>query len=67
VKRTIGLSEEQCVHTRRVLSSFGNISSATPIFVLDEIIRSGLREGDWCVMVAFGAGFSAHALLLRKR
>ena len=68
VQDEIGLSEEQVHATRSVLSEHGNMSSPTVWFVLREIEkRGGVAPGEWCVMVAFGAGLSAHAYLLRKR
>ncbi|MEJ2696112.1 MAG: hypothetical protein P8013_05650 [Candidatus Sulfobium sp.] len=35
-------------------------------FVFDNILASGVEKGNFCIMVAFGAGLSAHAFLLRK-
>ncbi len=67
VRDEIGLSEEQVHATRSVLSEYGNMSSPTVWFVLREIERRGVAPGEWCVMVAFGAGLSAHAFLLRRR
>ncbi len=66
IKGELGLSEDQLSATRTVLSRFGNMSSPTVWFVLSEILDKGVEKGDWCVMVAFGAGLSAHACLLRK-
>jgi predicted naringenin-chalcone synthase len=66
VRDEIGIPEERLVSTRQVLREFGNMSSPTVWFVLDEIMRSGVDAGDWCVMVGYGAGLSAHAYLLRK-
>jgi len=66
VRDEIGIPEERLVATRRVLSEFGNMSSPTVWFVMDEIGRNGVAPGDWCVMIAYGAGLSAHAYLLRK-
>lgn len=66
VRDEIGLSETQLCATRKVLSEFGNMSSPTVWFVLNEILKSGIDSGEWCIMVAFGAGLSAHAFLLRK-
>jgi predicted naringenin-chalcone synthase len=43
------------------------MSSPTVWFVLKEIIQNDITAGDWCVMVAYGAGLSAHAVLLRKK
>jgi predicted naringenin-chalcone synthase len=65
VKSEIGLSEEQLRATRAVLAGHGNMSSPTVWFVLDNILCGGIAKGDFCVMVAFGAGLSAHAFLLR--
>jgi predicted naringenin-chalcone synthase len=42
------------------------MSSPTVWFVLEELQRMGIAAGEWCVMVAYGAGLSAHACLLRK-
>jgi alkylresorcinol/alkylpyrone synthase len=67
VRDEIGLSEEQVHATRCVLSEYGNMSSPTVWFVLQELERRGVDPGEWCIMVAFGAGLSAHAYLLRKR
>ena len=67
VRDEIGLSEEQVHATRSVLSEYGNMSSPTVWFVLGELEKRGIAPGEWCIMVAFGAGLSAHAFLLRKR
>ncbi|HBA90156.1 MAG TPA: type III polyketide synthase [Geobacter sp.] len=66
VRDGIGIPEERLWATRKVLSAYGNMSSPTVWFVLDEILQGGIRPGEWCVMVAYGAGLSAHAYLLRK-
>ena len=66
VKERLGLDEEAMKYTRRVLSNLGNMSSPTVLFILDEMDKEGLPPGALLVMLAFGAGFSAHAALLRK-
>jgi predicted naringenin-chalcone synthase len=66
VRDEIGIPEDRLAATRKVLSEFGNMSSPTVWFVMDEIGRNGVAFGDWCVMVAYGAGLSAHAYLLQK-
>ena len=66
VKAEIGLSEEQLRSTRAILAEYGNMSSPTVWFVLNDLLEKGIERGDFCVMVAFGAGLSAHAYLLRK-
>lgn len=65
IKKEIGLSETQLQATRDILAQYGNMSSPTVWFVLREIMDRGIEPGDWCVMVAFGAGLCAHAFLLR--
>jgi predicted naringenin-chalcone synthase len=65
IKHKLGLSEEQLAVTRQVLSEFGNMSSPTVLFELERILAAGIAPGEWCVMTAFGAGFSAHAYLLK--
>lgn len=66
VRDEIGVPEEQLRATRTVLADYGNMSSPTVWFVLEELLRNGIAAGEWCVMVAYGAGLSAHACLLRK-
>lgn len=66
VRDEIGVPEEQLRATRTVLANYGNMSSPTVWFVLEELLRNGIAAGEWCVMVAYGAGLSAHACLLRK-
>jgi len=66
IRDEIGLSEEQLAATRSILADYGNMSSPTVFFVLKKLIETGMKEGELCMMVAFGAGLSAHACLLRK-
>lgn len=65
-RRSLGLSDADLAFSRAVLRKYGNMSSATVFFVLDEAIRSGRpRPGDWGLMVALGPGFAAEGALLR--
>ncbi|HEX2770491.1 MAG TPA: 3-oxoacyl-[acyl-carrier-protein] synthase III C-terminal domain-containing protein [Geobacteraceae bacterium] len=66
VRDEIGIPEERLRATREILAQYGNMSSPTVLFVLKEILQNGISAGEWCVMVAYGAGLSAHAFLLRK-
>lgn len=66
VRDEIGVPEERLLATRTILAQYGNMSSPTVWFVLEELLRKGISAGEWCVMVAYGAGLSAHACLLRK-
>lgn len=48
------------------LQEVGNLSSASVLFVLGEMVESGdARPGDWGVMMAMGPGFCAELVLLR--
>ena len=60
------LSEAQVGHSRTVLRHYGNMSSATILFVLHETLRHEAPiPGDWGVMIALGPGFAAEGVLLR--
>jgi alkylresorcinol/alkylpyrone synthase len=48
----------------RVLESTGNLSSASVLFMLEDIIKSGdARTGEYGVMIAMGPGFSVELVL----
>ncbi len=62
----LGLPDADLRYSRGVLRRFGNMSSATVLFVLDEVLRTGQPgPGDWGVMIALGPGFAAEGALLR--
>jgi predicted naringenin-chalcone synthase len=65
-RRLLDLDDAQVAHSRHVLRHFGNMSSATVLFVLEETLRSGGPvAGDWGLMIALGPGFAAEGALLR--
>ena len=51
--------------TKEVLRLYGNMSSATVLYVLEEIMDKGVKPGDKGVMLSFGPGFSAQTVLLQ--
>ena len=61
VARALGLDEAALACSREVLRRFGNMSSATVIFVLAAMLERGLR-GQGCAM-AFGPGLTAESML----
>ncbi len=66
VQKHIGLTDEQLRFSKAVMRNYGNMSSATVMFVLDEVVRSGdPHPGDWGVMLALGPGMAAEAALLK--
>ena len=59
------LDDEHVRHSRAVLRKFGNMSSATILFVLEETLREETPvPGDWGVMIGLGPGFAAEGALL---
>jgi predicted naringenin-chalcone synthase len=66
VQKHFGLTEDQLRFSRTVLRNYGNMSSPTVMFVLDEVVRTGdPQPGDWGVMIAMGPGMAAEVALLR--
>jgi 3,5-dihydroxyphenylacetyl-CoA synthase len=66
VQKHFGISEDQLRFSRTVLRNYGNMSSPTIMFVLDEVVRTGdPHAGDWGVMIALGPGMAAEVALLR--
>ena len=66
IRYNIGLSEHDVRHTRSVLGGYGNISSASILFSLDELRRERTAAaGDWGVIIAMGPGVTVETGLLR--
>jgi predicted naringenin-chalcone synthase len=66
VQKHFGMTDAQLRFCRTVLRNYGNMSSPTVMFVLDEVVRSGEpRPGDWGAMIALGPGMAAEVALLR--
>ncbi|MFT6244067.1 MAG: putative naringenin-chalcone synthase [Salibacteraceae bacterium] len=51
--------------TKAVLKEYGNMSSATVLYVLERFIEQGAKKGDIGLMLSFGPGFTAQRLLLK--
>jgi 3,5-dihydroxyphenylacetyl-CoA synthase len=65
VQNRLELTDEQLRFSRTIMRNYGNMSSPTVMFVLDEVIRSGNpQRGDLGVMVALGPGMAAEAALM---
>ncbi|WP_318312084.1 type III polyketide synthase [Flagellimonas crocea] len=50
--------------TKEVLRLYGNMSSATVLYVMERFMDKKLPKGDKGVMLSFGPGFSAQRILL---
>ncbi len=51
--------------TKEVLKLYGNMSSATVLYVLERFLDKNLPKGDTGLMLSFGPGFSAQRILLK--
>jgi len=66
VQKALCLTPGQTRFSREVLQNYGNMSSPTVLFVLDDVIQKGEpRPGDWGVMMALGPGMAAEVSLLK--
>jgi len=64
VQKSVGLSDDALRQSRDVLRRFGNMSSATVMFVLKEMLQPGTAAGRGCSM-AFGPGLTAESMLFQ--
>lgn len=65
-RHRLGLREADLRFSRSILRRYGNMSSATVLFVLEAAMASGQsRAGDYGIMMALGPGFAAEGALLR--
>lgn len=65
VIRALGLKADQTESSWKVLSDYGNMSSATFLFVLDDLSRQS-DSRSWTAGVGFGPGLSAEGILLKR-
>jgi predicted naringenin-chalcone synthase len=68
VAESLGLKDEQVAASRKILRQYGNMSSATVLFVLQEILRQQdrPRHEEICAM-AFGPGLTVEMGLLQAQ
>jgi alkylresorcinol/alkylpyrone synthase len=62
VEQVLGVERRHFQHSWEVLRRYGNMSSATALFVLEEAIRQGARGRH--LLAAFGPGFSAYFVVV---
>lgn len=66
VQRRLRLGDAQLARSREALADGGNRSSATVLFILEQLLAGGeVEPGQWIVALAFGTGLTLEALLLR--
>ena len=65
VQTSLDLSDEQLAPSRAVLRQYGNMSSATVLFILGDLLKSSGQDERVCAM-AFGPGLTVESGLLTK-
>jgi alkylresorcinol/alkylpyrone synthase len=66
IEEELGLARGLTQFSWDVLRDYGNLSSASVLFVLQEWMRKGqMAAGNYGLLAAFGPGFSAEMLLLQ--
>jgi predicted naringenin-chalcone synthase len=74
VEAKLKLDKDKLRLSRKVLSEYGNMSSPTVLFILDELRKESVKEGksttgaglEYGVLVAFGPGISIETIVLRS-
>ena len=64
VEQLFGQLGKNINDTKEVLKRYGNMSSATVLYVLERFLDRELSKGDKGIMLSFGPGFSAQRILL---
>ena len=70
----MGLKPEKLRTTRNVLAEYGNMSSVTVLFVLNEMRKKSIEDGlkttgeglEWGVLFGFGPGLTIETLVLHS-
>lgn len=62
VEQGLGLPPDALVHSRDILARFGNMSSATVMFVLEQVLAAAQPGQQGCAM-SFGPGVTAETML----
>ncbi|MCG2430336.1 type III polyketide synthase [Aequorivita sp. F64183] len=65
VEELFGKLGKNITDTKEVLRLYGNMSSATVLFVLERFMTRNPEAGSYGLMLSFGPGFSAQRILLR--
>lgn len=65
IESSLNLNESQVSASREVLSEYGNMSSATVLFVLKNLLNRDLPDNSRIMPMAFGPGLTIESGLLR--
>ncbi|NYI68884.1 putative naringenin-chalcone synthase [Spelaeicoccus albus] len=66
VESTLNLSADQLAPSRQVLRDYGNMSSATVLYILAHILRQPASAPERVCAMAFGPGLTVESALLTK-
>nr|ADK45323.1 type III polyketide synthase [Fallopia multiflora]ADK45324.1 type III polyketide synthase [Fallopia multiflora] len=74
VEASVGLKKEKLKATRQVLNDYGNMSSACVFFIMDEMRKKSLENGqattgeglEWGVLFGFEPGITVGTVVLRS-
>lgn len=64
VKQQLSLTSDDLRHSYQVLKKYGNMSSPTVLFVLAEILKDGIKNGDNILSMGFGPGISIESAVM---
>ncbi len=64
VEELFGTLGKQIDDTKEILRLYGNMSSATVLYVLERFLEKNIASGEQGLMLSFGPGFSAQTVLL---
>ncbi len=62
----LNINEEQLANTKDVMRDYGNMSSATVLYVLERFMAEGFEDG-YGLMLSMGPGFSSEMVLLNMK
>lgn len=65
IEELFGALGKNIDNTKAVLKDYGNMSSATVLYVLERFTEQNPQKGDIGLMLSFGPGFTAQKLLLK--
>ena len=65
VEDLFGVLGKNIDDTKEVLRAYGNMSSATVLYVLERFMDQNIPSGEFALMLSFGPGFSAQRVLVK--
>ncbi|MDJ0626559.1 MAG: type III polyketide synthase [Candidatus Caenarcaniphilales bacterium] len=66
IERALCLGENDLQSSKKIFNKYGNMSSCTVFFILDDLIKNNkFNKGDRILMMAFGPGLTAELCLLQ--